>query len=320
MKSALKTLGVVAAAGMFVVLVMGATVTNTGSEHGCGKSWPLCHGKLIPQFALSTFIEWSHRAVVGVETILILALAAGALYFYRSRLEIRILAPVMVAFLFLQALLGAWAVMYPQVSAILALHFGVSLIAFASVFLTAAMLFELDEPEASDDLRDRPVSRGLRRYLWILTGYMYVVVYSGAYVRHTNADDACTGWPLCNGSVIPQFQGKVASAFLHRTLAALLAIGIVMLVIWVSRIRAERPDLFRAALAALALVLMQALAGAAVVWTDMDIFSALAHAATVGLMFAALTYLSMHVLPRPQVRASARAVTATAVGAASSGQ
>ena len=28
-------------------LLMGATVTNTGSSEGCGKSWPLCHGEFI---------------------------------------------------------------------------------------------------------------------------------------------------------------------------------------------------------------------------------------------------------------------------------
>lgn len=295
MKQAIKLLGLVATIGMFVVLVMGATVTNTGSEHGCGKSWPLCHGQLIPQFAVSTFIEFSHRAVVGVESVLIIALAVGALYLYTRRLEIRILAPVMVAFLFLQAGLGAWAVMEPQSSTVLALHFGVSLVAFASVLLTTVYLFEADGWNA---LRDRPVPTSFRRYVWLLTAYSYVVVYSGAYVRHTNAEDACSGWPLCNGSLVPGLHGKVATAFGHRTGAALLVIGIVLLVLWSARLRAGRPDLFRASGIVLALVLLQALAGAAVAWTGMDLFSALAHAALVGLMFGGLAYLGLHVIRR----------------------
>ena len=280
---------------MFAVLVMGATVTNTGSAHGCGRSWPLCHGQLIPQFAVSTAIEFSHRAVVGVETILILALAAGALFLYRDRREIKVLAPLMVAFLFLQAGLGAWAVMYPQVSAILALHFGVSLIAFASVLLTTVFLFEVDR---TDRLRDRPVSAALRRYVWALTAYCYVVVYSGAYVRHANADDACSGWPLCNGSAVPRFHGLVAAAFGHRVAAAILTVGIAALLVAAWHSRAERPDLARAAAAAMLLVVGQVAAGAAVVWTGLDLFAALAHAALVGLMFGALTYLCVHVLPR----------------------
>jgi cytochrome c oxidase assembly protein subunit 15 len=316
-----KGLGVTATAGMFVVLVMGATVTNTGSERGCGKSWPLCHGKLIPQFAMSTFIEWSHRFVVGIESVLILAFAAGVLYLYRRRAEFRILVPLMVGFLFLQAMLGAWAVMYPQATAILALHFGVSLVAFASVFLTAALVLEVDAGGTTDVVRDRAIPRAFRLYAWVLAGYTYVVVYSGAYVRHTNADDACTGWPGCNGSAIPDFHGKVLSAFLHRSLAALLTIGVIVLVVWSARLRSDRPDLYRAALAALGLVVLQALIGAAVVWTNMDIFTALGHAAVVGLMFASLTYVCVHVLPRP-VEEQIIAVRASppVIGAAPSGR
>jgi cytochrome c oxidase assembly protein subunit 15 len=284
---------------MFAVLVMGATVTNTGSEHGCGKSWPLCHGKLIPQFAVSTLIEWSHRAVVGVETVLILGLAAGALYLYRRRTEMRILVPLMVAFLFLQAALGAWAVMYPQVSAVLALHFGVSLVAFASVFLTCVLLFEFDGAARFDRLREIRVPRRFTRFVWTLTAFTYLVVYSGAYVRHTKADDACTGWPLCNGTLVPGLHDKVGSNFGHRLLALALTAGIVWLFLWARRLRHDRPDLYLASQFALGLVVLQAVVGALVVWTDMDIFTALAHAATVGLLFSALTYMCVHVLPLP---------------------
>ncbi|HEY8685519.1 MAG TPA: COX15/CtaA family protein, partial [Chloroflexota bacterium] len=168
-----KWLGVIASVGMFAVLVMGAAVTNTGSEQGCGRSWPLCHGKLIPQMAVSTAIEFSHRAVVGVESILIIALAVVSMYLYWSRLEIKVLAPLMVLFLFLQAGLGAWAVMYPQLAAALALHFGVSLVAFASVVLTTAVLFEV---EGRDALRDQALPAHFRAVVWALTGYSYLVV------------------------------------------------------------------------------------------------------------------------------------------------
>src|SRR5215471_4637505 len=104
-----RILSVITAIGMFIVLVMGVTVTTTNSGRGCGGSWPLCNGKFIPEFAVTTFIEFSHRAVTGIETILVLALTAGALYYWRRRREIQILAPMMVIFLFLQAALGALA-------------------------------------------------------------------------------------------------------------------------------------------------------------------------------------------------------------------
>jgi cytochrome c oxidase assembly protein subunit 15 len=294
-KRVVKPLAVVATVGMFLVLVMGATVTNTGSEHGCGRSWPLCHGQFIPQFAMTTLIEFSHRVAAGLETALVIPLAALILYLFRRHRELQVFAGLMVLFLFLQAGMGAWAVMEPQLSAVLALHFGISLVAFAGVLLTALILFELD---GYDALRDRPIPRSFRRFAWGVTAYSYVVVYLGAYVRHTNADDACSGWPLCNGAIVPALSGKVTSAFAHRVAAGILVLAILALMHWSWRLRLSRPDLHRASLAALATVMLQALAGAAVVFSHLDIFSALAHAAGAGLLFGSLAYLCLHTLPR----------------------
>lgn len=308
MKSIVKILGIVATAGMFVVLVMGATVTNTGSEHGCGRSWPLCHGKLIPQFAVSTAIEFSHRAAVGIETMLILVFAAGALFLYGRRREMQILAVLMVGFLFVQAGLGAWAVMYPQLSPVLALHFGVSLISFASVLLATMYILEAG---GTDVLRDRVIPSGLRWYVWLLAAFSYVVVYLGAYVRHTDSDQACTGWPLCNGHVIPVLEGDVLRVFVHRVAALALVLAVVGLVYWCQRLRSSRPDLYRASLVAVATVILQSLSGAVVVFTRLDLFSALSHAALAGILFASLAYLCVHVLQRGSAVAG---VPAPAVG------
>jgi cytochrome c oxidase assembly protein subunit 15 len=207
----------------------------------------------------------------------------------------------MVGFLFLQAGLGAWAVMYPQVAAILALHFGVSLIAFASVLLTTAFLFEVDGIAA---LIRRPLPLGFRYAAWGVTAYTYVVVYLGAFVRHVDADESCRGWPLCNGHVIPAFTDKVAVAFTHRVAAAILIAAIVALALWSRRYRARRPDIFRACLMAVGLVVLQAGSGAIVAFTGVDIFSALAHAALVGLLFGSLVYLCSHLVGFGSVEAA----------------
>ncbi|GAC1462601.1 MAG: heme A synthase CtaA [Chloroflexota bacterium] len=294
MKSAIRILGVVASVGMFFVLVTGATVTNTGSEQGCGKSWPLCHGKLVPQMAAATAIEWSHRADALLETLLILPLAAGAFALYRRRREIQVLASTMVLFIFLQAGLGAWAVMYPQQAAILALHFGVSLLAFASVLLTTVVLFEA---RGSEKLRERAIPGRFTALAWGVAAYSYLVVYLGAYVRHAKADLACAGWPTCNGALVPALRGAVGQNFAHRLAAGVLMAAVLLLAAWSFHLRERRPDLFRGSAIALVAVALQALSGAVVVFTRLDIFSALAHAALAGLLFGSLSYVCLHVLP-----------------------
>ncbi len=290
-------LAATATIGMLVVLIMGATVTNTGSQAGCGKSWPLCNGKFVPSFAVSTMIEFSHRFVTSIETVLILSLATVALMGWRQRKEVKILVPVMVFMLFLQAGLGAWAVMRPQSPEALASHFGVSLTAFASVLLVAAFIFERGGYEK---LRDLAVPRGYRRFAYAVIIYIYLLVYLGAYVRHSNASMACIDWPLCNGKVYPGFSGAVGVAFAHRLAALAGAFLIAGLLYWSARLRETRPDLYWASIAATVLVVLQSLSGAVVVWSRLNVFSTLAHAGLVTLLFGSLSYICYHVLPLPQ--------------------
>jgi len=73
--TALRRSAVAATIGMFVVVAMGSTVTNTGSGEGCGDSWPLCNGEFVPVPDRATLIELSHRLVTGVEGFLIAGLA-----------------------------------------------------------------------------------------------------------------------------------------------------------------------------------------------------------------------------------------------------
>ncbi|HSM45051.1 MAG TPA: COX15/CtaA family protein, partial [Acidimicrobiia bacterium] len=58
-----------------VVILLGALVRATGSGAGCGRSWPTCDGRVIPELEGATAIEFSHRAVSGVALILVFALA-----------------------------------------------------------------------------------------------------------------------------------------------------------------------------------------------------------------------------------------------------
>ncbi len=72
----LKILSVIATIGMLLILLGGALVTKTGSQDGCGESWPLCEGEVVPStFTFEMVIELSHRAVTGIVGIVVVALA-----------------------------------------------------------------------------------------------------------------------------------------------------------------------------------------------------------------------------------------------------
>jgi cytochrome c oxidase assembly protein subunit 15 len=289
-------LALAATIGMFLVIVMGATVTNTGSGEGCGRSWPLCHGRFIPTFAVATLIEFSHRFVTGIEGILLLALSAGALIVARQRREVQVLVPLTLFTLILQSGLGAWAVLRPQHPLVMALHFGVSLTAFASVLLLSVVLWDR---ASGDSYRDRPLPSGMTALIWSILLFTYLVVYLGAYVRHSNANLACLDWPLCRGSLLPSLHGAVGAVVLHRGAAFIDTILIALMVVWAWRLRSTRPDIWIGSLLALISILAQSASGAFVVFSRMQLFSTLSHSAIVTLLFGFLSYLVLHTLPRP---------------------
>ncbi|HXM57743.1 MAG TPA: COX15/CtaA family protein [Candidatus Dormibacteraeota bacterium] len=280
-------LGVVAAVGMLVVLVMGARVTDTGSAQGCGRDWPLCNGKLIPDFTIAAAIEFSHRAVTGVEGVLIVAFTVAVLALYRDHRPVQVLAPLMLGFLLLQAGMGAWAVKYPQAPVVLALHFGISLIALATTTLTAVYV---RRPGAM--LSAPAVSRGLRLATWGGAAYLYLLVYSGAYIRHVGAAAACSSWPLC-GAGAPLGPAAVAIDMVHRLAAGaalLLAIG---LLVAYRRAAPGRGDLVAGAWLLVATLVAQAAAGAFLVLSGWGTTSELLHSALTGVTFTAAAYLCM---------------------------
>lgn len=154
----MRKLAVIATIGLFLVVMMGSTVTSTGSAAGCGGSWPLCHGEFIPGYALETAIEFSHRLITGLEGFLILGAAAGTIWVYPGRRDVKILSAIMVGTIALQSGLGAMAVLWPQSPAVLATHFGVSLACLAAAFLPTRLMFDYGSRSPRTRLRCQPGS------------------------------------------------------------------------------------------------------------------------------------------------------------------
>ena len=66
MQSLFKWFSVFTTIGMLFILLGGALVTKTDSGMGCGRSWPLCKGQLIPdEITIELVIEFAHRVVSG---------------------------------------------------------------------------------------------------------------------------------------------------------------------------------------------------------------------------------------------------------------
>ncbi|MET3698126.1 cytochrome c oxidase assembly protein subunit 15 [Bacillus oleivorans] len=286
----LKVIAILSTIAMLFVLLGGALVTKTDSGDGCGDSWPLCHGQLIPEEITSELIiEMAHRIVSGLAGILVLSLSILTWKYLGPRKETRFLSVLSFLFLVLQALIGAAAVKWGQSDFVLALHFGISLISFASVFLLTLIVFE-----DGQKYQDKPlfIDKRMKRHIIGIFLYTYTVVYTGALVRHVNASLVCPDWPLCVNStarLLPtNFHEWVQMG--HRFAAGFVFIWIFYIMILAFKHYKQEKTLLYGWVMAFILVLLQVTAGALVVLSNLSLGFALAHALFISLLFALLSY------------------------------
>lgn len=276
--------------GMLIILIMGALVTKTESGRGCGDDWPLCNGKFIPAYTIESIIEYSHRFVTGIFGIVLL-ITMILVFRYSKRKDAKWFVSMAMAFTVIQAILGAIAVVWPQSSAALALHFGISLIAFASTLLLALVYTRFGS--MFPDQKVAMTSR-IRWGIWLLAVYTYVVVYLGAFVRHTESTGGCIGWPLCNGEVIPELSGATLIVFMHRLGAILLLAFIAWFFFTARGAMQANGSVYQASKWALILVVLQILSGGFVTLSmgyDWYLLASMLHTILISCLFGIICYL-----------------------------
>jgi len=95
------------------VILWGALVRATGSGAGCGGSWPLCNGDVLPvNPQIATMIEFVHRAMSGVALVTAVILAVWGWKAYPSKYPARKhparkWAVLSLVFMLTEALIGA---------------------------------------------------------------------------------------------------------------------------------------------------------------------------------------------------------------------
>ncbi|MCB0349259.1 MAG: COX15/CtaA family protein [Bdellovibrionales bacterium] len=100
-----------------LVILWGAWVRISKSGDGCGDSWPLCDGKVIPSTkSLATWIEFSHRLTTGLFGIFVVVLCVMVLKNKSSNVYLKRVAKLSVLFTISEALLGAALVKFGLVT------------------------------------------------------------------------------------------------------------------------------------------------------------------------------------------------------------
>jgi heme o synthase len=302
----LRPLAVATAIATIVLFAIGGLVRGTGSGLGC-SSWPACEpGRLFPSGTIHALIEFTHRAVVVIVTLLTALTGVAAL---RARPRRWILWPAVLAppLVLVQAFLGRVVVLEELDPWWVTAHFVTGLLLILVVTAVAAGVL------AEERGTGAAVDRAFARLTLATAATVAALLLVGTYVRASDAQLVFTDWPLMDGRLVPTLGGAASAMFLHRVLAAVS----FLLVLWTTvRSRAARvrdPWLVRLSTTAALLFAAQILVGAANVWTRLRPWAVVAHVALSVLIWAALVALAVvaartapRAAPAPDVDASGR--------------
>jgi heme A synthase len=245
----------------YLLIVAGAVVRVTDSGLGC-PDWPLCHGRLIPPLELTPLIEYSHRLLGALASLLIVCTVAAAWLAHRREPAIIIAASLLPVLLALQISLGAVVVLLELEPFAVLVHLAMAMLILALLVWLAVVGGAPATRTATAGRRDH-----FPWLAWTTVALVLALLLIGAYVRATGAGLACRTFPGCNdGELLPANGGPlVAIQLLHRGAASLLVVLAAVTAIQAGRTQRHiRPVMAATIALGITLVAQVAIGGATV--------------------------------------------------------
>ena len=184
----------------YLLIVMGGVVCVTGGSKGC-PDWPGCYGQPVPPLRLDSIVEYTHRLLSGLASILIIAAAVVGLWRYRAIRWVSRPPALAILFLIAVTIFGALVVLQGLPPGLAAVDLGSALAVMALVVTATVVAWARHaEPTLPDSISfHEPIAR-----LSLLTvAGMFVVLVSGVLVAKDGSLVRCLGWPLYGGWLEP---------------------------------------------------------------------------------------------------------------------
>jgi heme A synthase len=311
--TAFRRLVLATAVATFVLIIVGGIVRVSDSGLGCGPGgsgfhgWPLCKGDVVPGVDLNSVVEYTHRALAGAVSLMILALVVMSWRRHRQFLGITV---GLMLLILAQAGLGGATVEENLEEALVAAHLGLAML------LLGGLLYLWRGAEGA-----RPQSGGPRLLAVAASAAVFCTVVAGGYMAGTQnygradyqlgdgAHHACgKEFPSCNGDFMPFGQSRLVDIHLtHRAFMYLASVLLIALIVVSLRRRVAVPY----ALALAGLLVTQILVGALNVWLDEYEWLIVLHLALGTLLWATTLGLTLQVSPtRERAHGRAEAVAA----------
>lgn len=248
--------------------------------------WPLSNGSINPEGWLERnpdgsfkyedkLAEHSHRLLGMVMGLLSIAMCATA-HALKAAPNVRKMGNWLVMLVIVQGLLGGLRVKLDTLNLqidhnLYAQTFAVAHATLAQLFLCLLVAFVISTSrswiEKNAGFASAP-SPSIATYGYIACGATVLQLIVGAIMRHAHAGLAIPTFPLTpHGTLIPPvFNFAISIHFAHRVGAVIVTIAIVLFCIKVWRDAAARRAMGKSAAGLLALLVIQVLLGALVIW------------------------------------------------------
>ena len=273
----------------FGQVALGGVVRVTGSGLGC-PDWPLCHGRLVPPFELTTLIEYSHRLSASVLVVLVLGVAVLAWILYRSNRWIMVPSLLGLGLLVAAAVLGGVTVLTELDWRFVLAHLGIAELVVACMAIASVVAWRTDAQPRADEPESGASDRFSRLIVASVAG-AFILILSGSYMVGYGAGSSCGTWPLCGGSVVPD-GAPYAIHMGHRFVAAAVGLLIAVTVFSAWRRRTQRPEIAWAGLTLAVIFSSQVVVGAGTVWAGFSAQMKAVHLSLATLVWIAVVLLA----------------------------
>ena len=279
--------------GALIQITMGSAVRVTGSGDGC-PDWPTCFGNWIPPFEYHALMEYSHRTIGVLVGVTIIAAVLRVWFRHRSETPVVTSATAGLVAVAITGGIGGAVVLSELDPGLRTVHL---MLAESVLLLMAhALVASLYVSSSGEETRMR---RGLMLMALAGSAMTLIALLSGSYAVWRGAGSVCPSWPLCGGSIIPQYE-LVWIHVSHRLLALLSvfpAMGAAHMAMKVKDVaRSDVPGSSARVLRILGIAISviittQVLLGAANPWTGFEVWARVSH-----LTFASLQWVGMCLL------------------------
>jgi heme A synthase len=298
----------------FLLIIVGGVVRVSDSGLGCGPGgsglhgWPFCKGNVVPGVDLNSVVEYTHRALAGAVSIMIVVLLVLSWRRYRQWFGVTLALLVLIL---AQAALGGATVEDNLNEAYVAAHLGLAMLLLGGLLYLWRGVSGLGQSAGGPRLRLLAVGASVAVFCTIVAGgYMAGTQKYGRpdYQLGDGAHHACgTEFPACNGDFMPFGQSRLVNIHLtHRAFMYLASVLLITLIV----VALRRQVAVGYAYGLAALLCAQILVGALNVWlTNEYEWLIVVHLALGTLLWATTLGFTLQLAPEAVTR-RAKAVAA----------